>query len=89
LTWCGSFIRKKQVTNGKEEQELKAMRENLCKEYNVDVCETKQMSHWENVIAMKNCQQAINAVKSIKWRGETARVAGASSDAVVSFKVDY
>jgi hypothetical protein len=36
----------------KEEQELKVMGENSRKEYTMDHCETKQMSHRENVIAM-------------------------------------
>jgi hypothetical protein len=55
----------------------------------MDLCETKHMSHRENAIAMKNCQQAINAVKSIERRGKTAREeAGASPGAMVSLKVD-
>jgi hypothetical protein len=36
----------------------------------------------------KNCQQAINAAKSIKRRGKTAIEAGASPGAVVFLKVD-
>jgi hypothetical protein len=38
---------------------------------------------------MKNCQQAINDIKSIKQRGKTAREAGAPPGAAVSLKVDY
>jgi hypothetical protein len=38
---------------------------------------------------MKNCQQAINAVRSIKQSEIKAREAEASPGAVVSLKVDY
>ena len=55
----------------------------------IDLTEMNEMSPRENAIEKKNQQQAINAVNSIKQRGKTAMEAGASSDAVVSFKVDY
>jgi hypothetical protein len=52
------------------------------------VHETNKKSPRENTIKQKNCQQAINAVKSIKRRGKTAMETGASPGAVVSLKVD-
>jgi hypothetical protein len=44
----------------------------------IDLTEMNEKSPRENAIKKKNQQQAINAVKSIKWRGETAIEAGAS-----------
>ena len=55
----------------------------------IDLTEMNEKSPRENAIKKKNQQQAINAVKSIKWRGKTAIKAGASPGAVVSLKVDY
>ncbi len=58
-------------------------------EEHIDLTEMNEKSPWENAIKKKNQQHAINAVKSIKWRGKTAIKAGASPGAVVSLKVDY
>ncbi len=71
------------------QEEPKAMGDNSCKEDTMDLTEMNQKSPRENAIEQKNCQQAIYAVKSIKWRGKTAIEAGASPRAVVSLKVDY
>jgi hypothetical protein len=65
------------------------MEDNSCREDTIDLTETNQKSPRENAIKQKNCQQAINAVKSIRRRGKTAMEAGASPGAVVLLKVDY
>jgi hypothetical protein len=86
---CGEPGMCEQECNMQLAGELKAMGDNSRREDTIDLTEMNLKSPQENAIEQKNCQQAINGVKSIKQRWKTAMEAGASPGAVVSLKVDY